>query len=207
MASTYVDTVLEEVERGMMVSLKRLLPDTLDEIAAEYVAPDAAFFLQVMGLASAPATDLSMPQTLIMGHDPLVLERPIEDFPTLSTVCYEHPEQSGEGQDVEIDQMQYVLSTAYAEIFSYAQDSDTVNRQSKRYAKALHRAFQKEMVLAVTAPEDASLGRIVLREQVSPSVVTSNVMPAPVAQSGDEFVYFQGARLTYTFKTPRGPYW
>lgn len=194
--ASLIDVQLEEIERGMMLALRANLPTALDQVAMEMTLKDAEYYAAI-GVSPVPNTPIPMPAVFISGHDPLVLERPLEDFPNLAVVCYVHP-LSGFGQtEVEVDQGEFVLSTVYSEIFANSDDSQQLNRMSKRYAKGMHRAIQM----------DLTMGGSVFKDQVSPEVDISNVVVTPKTDLDDEWTYFQGCRLQYTFKTIQSPYW
>jgi len=187
--------MLEEVERALVIALVSKLPDTLDEIEAESVTDDDSYF-GFLGISPVPTTPLPDIVTVIEGQDPLVIERPLTDFPVLSVVCYQHP-LSGQGEsDVEVDQAETILSTAYAEVIANSDDRDLVERQAKRYAKAIHRCYQK----------DSTLGGLCIRDQVSPELEISGTVVTPKSDTDDTLTYFKGARLQYTFKTIKSFY-
>jgi hypothetical protein len=191
----YVDTMLEEVERALNIQLHLLLHDTLVEIEGEMTTDDASYF-GFLGIAPVPATPLPDVVTWIEGHDPLVLERPLVDFPTLSVQSYNHP-ISGPGEtDFGVDQAETILSDAAVELIANSDDRVLLERQIKRYGKAIHRVIQK----------DFTLGGLTVREQVSPAITVSNTVVTPKSDVDDSLTYFKGVRLEYVFKTIKSFY-
>jgi len=195
MSSTYVDTMLEEVERALVIQLTNLLSDTLAEIANELVTDDASYF-GFMGVSPIPETPLPDVRIIDIGDDPLMIERPLEDFPTIQVVCYQHPLSEEGASLVNIDQAETILSAAYIDLLHNNDDRVQLERQIKRYGKALHRVIQK----------DPALGGLCLREEVSPELTVSNTVVTPKSDEDDSFTYFKGVRLQYTFKTIKSFY-
>lgn len=193
--STFVDTMLEEVERALVIQLTRFLSDTLEEIEGEMTTDDDSFF-GFIGIIPTPATPLVAPAIISQGEDPLAIERPLDDFPYIQIVSYVHPLSDEATTEVAIDQAETILSTAYIDALLNNDDREMLERQVKRYGKAIHRVIQK----------DFTLGGLCLREQVSPEVTESNTAVTPKSDTGDDITYFKGVRLQYTFKTMKSFY-
>jgi hypothetical protein len=187
-----VDLQLEEIERALLLTIKKLLPDNLAAVSAEYTAKDNEFFGEMAQVGDMPPTFLPEPVLYLAGHHPYVLERPLTDFPNVVANAYSHPESESD-----LDQIEEVLTAAYAEIACWDEDEATASRRAKRYAKAIHRCII----------QDPTLGGTVLRITGSPEISISNAAPATKDTLTNEVVFFQMARVEFTFATASGVYW
>lgn len=182
--SHLAEVVLEDVERAVMLSLRRHLPAALIEIADEWVAKDAAYFAE-LGQDVSQETPLVAPVLYFTGHHPSALDRdPRSEFPNLTVMCY----QGASSGELETDQTDDVRMIAYAEVMLVDQDEDRINRTAKRYTQAMQRVAMRF---------DPDLDGVARPFEALPEVATSNVSARRYSQYTDEVWYVQGARIDY----------
>lgn len=177
---------LEEVARATLLTLKTHLNANIDQVWADMVAEDAAFYA-AMG-QPVPETPKEYPALYFMGSFPSVLERPPADYPNVAVVCYRHRSAEDSG-----DQYELINNRIYVEAFVMNDDEATVNRIANRYAKALHRTLAAHR----TMDED----EIVFAPDFSPDIDVSNAAVRRVEQFSEDLTYIQGCRLEWDLQT------
>jgi hypothetical protein len=184
------DLLLEEVGRRLLLTVRENLNDHLDDVWNEMSMKDALFYAE-MG-QPMPDTPKRYPVNFYLGHHPEILDYPIDDYPNVTCMCYEH-NPVGEFQG--LDQIEELRNRAYVEAFVVHPDAETVNRLAWRYAKALHRVLTEHKSLD-NYPTIWEMTR-------SPVVTVSSSVARRVSEWKDEWTYVQGCRLEYIYQTPQ----
>lgn len=186
------DLILEEVSRAVILTVRQNLPEALEDIEGEMVASDAAYFAAI-GISPVPATPLPEPAVYMTGSYPDLLDRPIETFPVVTAVCYDHePERNPRG----FDQLEVVTNGTTVEAWVIDPDAERVNRIAFRYAKAIHRVLV----------QNKDLGGVVEDIYTAPEVTISNVAARRVSDFSEDIVYVQGVRVEYVFRAHPQPW-
>lgn len=119
----------EHVGKALLARLQAALPGELDTVETEWAGDD-------------PVT-LADPATWFEGHKPTVLEMASDEFPFVATiVALRTPEAS-------LSRWGYQerTITAFVDYFVVADDEETVNKRTHRYAQAIVAVLQGERVM------------------------------------------------------------
>lgn len=177
---------IEEVALSLMEALQENLPSTLSAVNSDAAGRDARWAALSTDVALAPSVSIAEPVLWLPGHNPSILDRPLEDFPNIVVMAYDH---RSAGDDAS-DHTEPSVYTAYAEVFCAVADETVSNRMAWRYAEALHAA----MVM------DETLGGLVIPIDATPAVMVSNAAGRRVSPTVDDVVWIQGARVEYGFR-------
>lgn len=174
------DVRLEEVSRQVELTLRANLPQVLAQIASEMITKDAAYFAAIG--ESPVVTPLASPSRYFLGHDPLILDRPLEMFPVVTVMCHNHTPAVGG------DNYSRIANDCYIEAYVHSENEAICNRMAWRYGKAIHRI--------VTNSDDFGLGSI---ESVDtePVVDTSNAFTRRKSNTDNTTIYVQGTRISF----------
>lgn len=166
----------ERLARAIITILSEELPTALDAV-------------EDLWASAAPAT-LPNPVDIVLGHKPTLLALPSAAFPL---VCVIPPTRQPQRGPATWGAQEQIISV-YLDYFTVAEDEDTVNIQTMRYAEALvttmqgHRSVagcrQSDFEPAVDLSEATRHGR------------TSDADMFDVAQVD----FIQGGRITLTFE-------
>lgn len=177
---------IEEVALSLMEQLQAQLPDAIAEVNAAGASRDARWAnLASLDFPLTAAVALTEPVMWLPGHIPSILDRPIEQFPNIVVMCYDHRAQP----DPASDHTEPSVYTAYAEVFCAMADETVSNRTAWRYAEALHAAMVS----------DETLGGLVVPISQTPAVMVSNAAGRRASPQTDDVVWIQGARVEYEF--------
>lgn len=176
---------IEEVALSLMESLQAHLPDAISAVNMEAAGRDARWAALSVDVALTGSVQLAEPALWLPGHNPSILDRPIEDFPNIVVMAYDHRSAGDEASD----QTEPTTYTAYAEVFCAVADETVSNRMAWRYAEALHQAM-------VT---DETLGGLVVPVSSTPAVMVSNAAGRRLSPQSDDVIWVQGARVEYGF--------
>jgi len=150
------------------------------------VAEDAAFYA-ALGQA-VPDTPLPVPQAYTVGSAPDLLAWPLDQFPVVTVMAYDHrpdPEDAG------ADQWDVYQMPAYIEAaVTGGMDVGLCNRIAWRYGRALNR------VIAA----DPTLGGQFIPFQQAPAVSVSNASARRVSDLVSDWAWVQ---LVHVDLTPR----
>lgn len=183
------DLLLEEVGRALVLSVKNNINDVIDSVWDDMAAQDTAFYAE-MGQA-VETTPKVYPVSFYLGHHPDILEHDVADYPNIVAMCYTHnPVAEVHGAD----QIEVMNNTAFVEAFVVHADASTVNRLAWRYAKSLHRL--------ITSHKDLDSWPSIWTMDRSPTVTVSQSFAKRVDEFSDEWVFLQGCRLEYAWRTP-----
>jgi hypothetical protein len=184
------DLLLEEVGRAVVLTIRLNLPQALTDVEDEMAAADAAYYAALN--EPVPSTPLPMPVTWMEGHYPDILDRPVEHYPIVTAICFDHRSLG----DIGADQWEVVTNGAHVECYLQDPDPDLLNRVSKRYAKALHRV--------IVSHKD--LGGAVQDIFTSPGANISNVAARRISEFTEDYTYVQAVRLEYVFQASPQPW-
>ncbi len=163
----------------ILTALRAGLEDDIDEVWADAVAEDTAYFSALS--QTVPETPKFYPAIYFEGSFPSVLERPPADYPNVAVVSYRHRSANDDG-----DQYEIANNRVYVEAFVLHPDEATVNRMAQRYAKAVHRTLVKAHFYEAN---------------FTPDVDISNAAARRVEQFDDAITFIQGCRLEWDVKT------
>lgn len=181
-----LDLDLEKVARSVLLTVKNHINEKVDEVWAEMVAEDAAYYAALGD--PVPVTPKLYPSRYFLGSYPSVLERPPADYPNVAVVGYRHRSAADAG-----DQYEIANNRVYVEAFVMHEDEGTVNRMAYRYAKALHRVFAQNR-----NPDSED---IVFGPDFTPDLDVSNAAIRRVDQFSEDLTYIQGCRLEWDLQT------
>lgn len=177
---------IEEVALALMESLQAHLSDTIDDVNTAAAARDARWAALSVDVALTGSVSIAEPVLWLPGHNPSILDRPVEQFPNIVVMAYDHRSAG----DAASDHTEPSVYTAYAEVFCAVADETVSNRMAWRYAEALHAA----VVL------DETLGGLVIPIDATPSVQVSNAAGRRLSPQVDDVIWIQGARVEYGFR-------
>lgn len=171
---------LELVARQIHLNLLNNLPATLTQVSTEMQAHDTDYYGQ-LGVA-VPSITLSPPATYSVGHDPLVLERPLDEFPLIGIMVF-HQLSLGGG-----DNYERLSNDSYIEAFVVSEDESKLNSIAWRYARAIHR------VLMTYSPLDENIEVL----DTEPEVDVSNIFTRRKSSVDNTTLFIQGVRFDFT---------
>jgi hypothetical protein len=190
-----LDTQLEEVARAMLLTLTTALPQALTDVAAVMADEDAVYYA-ALG-EPVPDTPLPPPAKWFEGHHPSILERPVDEFPNVTCMAYNHRSAN----DLAADQYEPFAYPVYVEAAVMHTDESTINRVAWRYAKALHRAVLYNDTLRTALPQVGADDSVVIqRASQSPDVAISNAAARRVSEFTDDVVFVQLVRLDTSYR-------
>src|SRR5688572_20082220 len=124
------DVDLEEIARQIDLTLRGNLPQCLIDVVSEMISKDSAYYTAIA--EPVPPSPLVPPSRYFLGHDPLIMERPLDEFPTVATMVHNHTAAGGG------DNYSRIANDSFIEAFVTSEDPEESYRIACRYGKAIH---------------------------------------------------------------------
>lgn len=175
------DVNLEQIARAIDLVLRAHLPQSLAEVAQQMESQDADYYGAIG--EPVPNTPLDDPSYYFVGHDPLIMERPLELFPIVATMVHHHAPAGGG------DNYARIANESFIEVFVYTEDPDTSYRVASRYARAVHKL--------ILSSGNFGLEQVEIID-VEPDVDVSNSFTRRKGNVDNTTLYVQGARIDFT---------